>query len=309
MANAESGKTRLFFLDNLRVLLVTLVIVWHTAVTYGASGAWPYHEGPSDELTNLVFTVLNVTIGPFVLPLLFMIAGYFSVPAYDRKGFGSFLGGRVIRLGVPVLVYIGVFDPLVHYAIKVKTELYRASFGEYVVYHFSDYQRLGVGPMWFLEALLIFTVLYGLWRRLVKPGACRVEPTARVPGTAVTTAFALVLGVATFALRMWVPIDSPFTPLGMPLPLFPQYIAMFVIGVIAYPRNWFVNAPDAMGRLWLAITVAFIVLVFPALVVVGDAFGGGAMLFMGGVTWQSLALSVYEQFVCVGMTIGAGLVP
>ena len=27
------------------------------------------------------------------------------------------------------------------------------------------------------------------------------------------------------------------------------------------------------------------------------------MPFMGGVTWQSLALSVYEQFVCVGMII------
>ena len=84
MAKERTGARRLLFVDNLRILLVSLVVVWHTAVTYGASGAWPYHEGPPDGVANLVFTVLNVTIGPFVLPLFFMIAGYFTVPSYDR---------------------------------------------------------------------------------------------------------------------------------------------------------------------------------------------------------------------------------
>jgi hypothetical protein len=109
--------------------------------------------------------------------------------------------------------------------------------------------------------------------------------------------------MATFVLRIWVHVDSAFTPLGMPLPLFPQYIAMFAVGTVAYARNWLLNVPDSMGRQWLAIAVAFIVVVFPALAVLGDAFAGDAMPFMGGVTWQSLALSVYEQFVCVGMII------
>jgi glucan biosynthesis protein C len=305
MAKEGAGTRRLLFVDNLRILLVSLVIVWHTAVTYGASGAWPYHEGPPNDLANLVFTVLNVTVGPFVLPLFFMIAGYFAVPSYERKGFGPFVGERILRLGVPVLLYIAVLDPLIHYAIKLKTELYTGSLREYVMRHFEGCRRLGVGPMWFLEALLIFTLFYGLWRRIVKPEACQVEPRAGVPDTPAIVIFALTLGVATFVLRVWVPIDSALTPLGMPLPLFPQYVAMFVVGTVAYARNWLVNAPDSMGRQWLAIAVAFIAVVFPAIGILGDAFAGDATPFMGGITWQSLSLSVYEQFACVGMTIAA----
>jgi len=303
MARERTATRRLLFVDNLRILLVSLVIVWHTAVTYGASGAWPYHEGPPDDVADLVFTVLNVTIGPFVLPLFFMIAGYFAVRSYDRKGFGPFTRERIVRLGVPVLFYVVILDPLIHFAIKLKTGQYVGSLGEYVMRHFQGYRRLGVGPMWFLEALLILSLLYGLWRRIARPEACQVEPRGKVPGTSEIVVFALVLGVATFVLRVWVPIDSAFTPLGMPLPLFPQYVAMFAVGTLAHARNWLLNAPKAVGRQWLAIAVAFIVLVFPALAVLGDAFAEDAVPFMGGVTWQSLALSVYEQFVCVGMMI------
>ena len=37
-------KERLFFIDNMRIMLVSLVIVFHLAITYWAPGDWVYYE-------------------------------------------------------------------------------------------------------------------------------------------------------------------------------------------------------------------------------------------------------------------------
>jgi len=83
-------KPRLLYVDNLRTLLIIMVILWHMAVTYGAPGFWPYQESQPDELTAFVFTLFSAINGPYVLGFFFMIAGYFSPGVYDRKGPGKF---------------------------------------------------------------------------------------------------------------------------------------------------------------------------------------------------------------------------
>ena len=53
MQEGQTARRRLFFVDNLRTLLIIMVVVFHLAVTYGASGHWPYREGQPDDLTSL----------------------------------------------------------------------------------------------------------------------------------------------------------------------------------------------------------------------------------------------------------------
>lgn len=60
-------RPRLLYVDNLRTLLIIMVILWHMAVTYGAPGFWPYQESQPDESTALVFTLFSVINGPYVL--------------------------------------------------------------------------------------------------------------------------------------------------------------------------------------------------------------------------------------------------
>ena len=38
-------KARLFFVDNLRTLMIVLVIMQHLSVTYGGVGGWYYSDG------------------------------------------------------------------------------------------------------------------------------------------------------------------------------------------------------------------------------------------------------------------------
>jgi glucans biosynthesis protein C len=110
------------------------------------------------------------------------------------------------------------------------------------------------------------------------------------------------MAVATFAIRLWHPVGWSFAPLNLQFPFFVQYIALFVVGLIAYRRNWLANLADATGKRWLIAGVALILMFMPLALV------GGAMEsdepFKGGLYWQAMAYALWESLVCVSMCIG-----
>jgi fucose 4-O-acetylase-like acetyltransferase len=257
----SNKKPRLLYVDNLRTLLIIMVILWHMAVTYGAPGFWSYRESRPDELTELVFTLFSAINGPYVLGFFFMIAGYFTPGAYDRKGPGTFLKARIIRLGIPLLIYVYLIDPLIYYAMQVSGSgltIAFAAFWQFWKRHIGNYGRYGpgVGPMWFVELMLMFVVAYGLGRLAVGSvtGKSRNAEQSRgigMPGNWAIGIFALSLGVLIFVMRIWLPINSYYDPLGLPLAYVPQYIALFFVGVIAYRGDWFQRISVTTGKVWL----------------------------------------------------------
>ena len=112
--------------------------------------------------------------------------------------------------------------------------------------------------------------------------------------------FALALAVVTSIVRIWLPAGWNFELLNLQLGFFPQYIVLFVLGLIAYRNNWFLGISEATGRLWRNITIALIVL-FPVLIILGG--GEDPTLFFGGFHWQALVLALWEQFLCMAMII------
>ncbi len=78
-------KARLFFIDNLRVLMITLVIIQHLSVTYGGVGGWYYYDGEPDQISGIVLRKVQM----FHL-LKFAFTVVIAVPL-------SFALGNVIR--------------------------------------------------------------------------------------------------------------------------------------------------------------------------------------------------------------------
>jgi peptidoglycan/LPS O-acetylase OafA/YrhL len=300
---SKSQKIRLYFIDNLRILLIVLLVMHHLAITYGALGTWPYREGYPDDLTSIVFMVFTTVNQAFFLGLFFMISGYFTPGSYDRKGPWTFFKDRLIRLGIPLLFYILVIDPLIYYGISTRVHGSQMSFWQHYRALFQSYQGLGVGPLWFVEALLIFNLGYMLWRLLAKSAAKPAPAEGKTPGSIAIAVFAFLLGVVTFVVRIWLPTDWNFQLLGLPLPSFPQYIALFVIGIVASRQNWLQRLPDAMGKVWLWILLGLIFVLFPVVLVLGGALEGNVDAYEGGLHWQSFAYSFAEQFICMGMII------
>jgi peptidoglycan/LPS O-acetylase OafA/YrhL len=318
--STDSKRPRMYYVDNLRTLLIILVILWHVAVTYGAPGFWPYQESQADELTILVFTVFSVINNPYVLGFFFMIAGYFTPGSYDRRDSWTYFRERFVRLGIPLLIYMFLFDPLIYYAMRVNVWGFDGSFlkiwgpnwGFWLFWrdHISNYSwhGPGVGPLWFVELMLIFTFVYGLGRLVSRPTSSATRGTtgfgASDPPSNLTLAvFALLLGVVIFVMRIWLPINSYYEPLGLPMAYVPQYIALFFLGTIAYRGDWLQKISVATGRLWLITVLVFILVLFPILFVLSGALEGNTDAVTGGLTWQSFAFSIWEEFICVGMII------
>ena len=114
----SQGK-RLLFVDNLRILLICGVLVDHLSVTYGSIGSWMYRDPAAPDLfTGALLTTLNGILMACGMGIFFLLAGYFTPGSYDRKGGASFVRDRLIRLGIPWLVYALLLQPLVVYIAK-----------------------------------------------------------------------------------------------------------------------------------------------------------------------------------------------
>jgi hypothetical protein len=75
------------------------------------------------------------------------------------------------------------------------------------------------------------------------------------------------------------------------------------MGVIAYRGDWFQSISVATGKLWLRIVLFLILVLFPILFAFSGALEGNTDAVAGGLTWQSFAFSVWEEFICVSMII------
>src|SRR5580704_1617556 len=104
---APTRPARLIYIDNIRWVMIMLVLSMHAAVTYSGHGSWyvkeSAHLGVAQDLTFLTYQEL---LQSFFMGFLFFIAGYFIPGACDKKGPARFIRDRAYRLGLPSLLFI-----------------------------------------------------------------------------------------------------------------------------------------------------------------------------------------------------------
>ena len=194
---------RLSFIDNLRILLITLVFFNHLSIIYGSpSGSFfGYQDGQQGMPGAAVYVIYQVIVQAFFMGLLFLISGYFTPPAYDRKGAKRFLGDRLVRLGIPLLIFAAFIGPELDYVVAEAQGRFAGSFLAFLPRLVIGSGGPETGPLWFVLALLFFAVGYLAWRTYSpNPIRARQFPTNRA-----IFAFALLLGAATFAVRIVFP--------------------------------------------------------------------------------------------------------
>ena len=107
----------------------------------------------------------------------------------------------------------------------------------------------------------------------------------------------------TFLVRIWAPFGWLWEPIHLEPAHLPQYIAFFVIGIIAYRNNWFTLLTTSQARVWGWVALA-LVPGLPALAVAAGALEGRFDPDLaGGLTWLSLAYSLWEAFIGVALVI------
>lgn len=299
-ANAPAKATsRLLFVDNIRIFLTMLVIAHHLMVIYAGSGSWIYYDGRQDDITSALGGWFCAVNQAYFMGLFLFIAAYFVPGSYDRKGPSRFLVDRLIRLGIPLAFYSWGLRPLLLYlGTSPGSSLWRWYTHEY----FRDYGIIGGGPMWFIETLFVFSILYVFGRLLARPQREASEHPASFPGNGTIALLALLLGAASFLVRTVTPVNFTFAPLNLQFANFAQYIALFIAGLVAYRQDWLTALPDRVGKIWLGFAILLILLYAPMALLSGAT--EDATPFLGGWHWQSMVLAQWESFLCVSACIG-----
>jgi glucan biosynthesis protein C len=293
--------SRIYFLDNLKVLLAVLVILQHSAQPYGPGGGWWIAPDPNQNIIDyIVLGFLMVLNMSFFMGLFFMISAYFAPGSLDRKSPAKFLRDRLIKLGIPVPIFMFCVFPAMGYLLFDFGQPVINSYLNYLNI-FSPHYNLEFGHLWFLVMLLIFSAVYAAYWFVKSPSS---KPKRAFPGNAAIFAFVMTMALVSFAVRIWAPVNY-WVPLHLFEPFhLTQYILLFAAGIVAYREGWIDAIPKATARLWSKIAKLMIIL-FPVSIAMtnGMQFSGVLKMFSGGLTFASLIGSIWESFLCVGMCI------
>lgn len=302
---------RLYFLDNLRIGLTILVIAHHVGQAYGPTGgSWPIQESARAAVLGPFFTVNR----SFFMSLFFLISGYLMVMSYDRSGPGVFVKSRLLRLGVPLVLFFTLVIPLQQYLCHCRTgDLGDVSFWKYYTWHYfgageppagwegPPRPEMNFGHLWYVEHLLVLSLCYAglrlVWRR--SPGES--QTAAKPPGHLAILLFAFLLALASATIRVWYPIDKWIGFLGFIQVAFadvPRDLSFFILGAVAYRRGWFLGLSRETGRIWLLVGAAAAVLWY--------VFSLGGLWQVFHITREAMTIiyPVWEALLCCGMCIG-----
>jgi len=203
MKDQPNPKTssRVSYLDNLRIYLTALVIVHHSSIAFGGGGSWAVSDPSVDSITPIFLTFFTAVNQSYFMSGFFLLAGYFTPQSLEKKGPTSFLIDRLIRLGIPLLVYTTLIININQFLVQ--------SF--WLKIPFTWRFEYDPGHLWFLQALLLFGVIYTLYRifsdRDLSHKAIQFFPD-RFPSNRALIFTIVVLAVLTFGVRIFYPVGE-----------------------------------------------------------------------------------------------------
>jgi hypothetical protein len=221
----------------------------------------------------------------------FLVSGYLTPSSYDRKGWFDFTRDRLIRLGLPTLFFGFIIGPLTLAIARTRGWNFA---GEW--FDIMAEGRFVIGPMWFAYALLVFSLAYVAWRKLVpvKPG-----PRKAVPGHRAWILAALGVGAAALVIRQFVPVGEEV--LELQLGYFASYVFLFALGCIAERYSWLAELKRRHVLPWMIALVVAIPLL-PVALVVGDQIGQTD--FTTGFSFPAIFYAFWEPIVAWGIIAG-----
>jgi surface polysaccharide O-acyltransferase-like enzyme len=158
---------RKHWIDNLRWVTVLLVLFYHVIYFYnnkgvfggiGGFGTYPEYKQYQDVVMYILY--------PWFMPLLFLLAGVSARYALDRHSGKEWLKARTRKLLVPSTIGLFVFQWMTGYfntAVAAKTGAFDAMPG---VARYFLWAVSGIGPLWFIQDLWLFSLILLLVRGL-----------------------------------------------------------------------------------------------------------------------------------------------
>ena len=287
---------RELYIDRLRSVMTALVILHHTAITYGSAGGWFWRERqPDGSPTSFLLIVFCAINQAYFMGFFFLLAGYFTPASLERKGYTRFLGDRLLRLGLPLLAFILFLGPLTAAMVNA---FEGEGFWPAIVWIWNHHMMLN-GPLWFAQALLLFSFAYCGLRALAGPpltNALRIPK--HIPNGLLWLASALGMGFVALGIRQFVPTGVNI--FGLQFGYFATYIFLFAAGIAAWRYQWLEQLNWKSARVAIVAAIVALPAMPAAIAYVVATHSANLANFSGGLSWPAVLYALWEPFVALG---------
>ena len=292
---------RLYFIDNIRVFLTIMVVMFHFAIIYQGKVFFFYSEPSEDTLSNMLLAAFKMFNQIYFMGLFFFISGYFTPGSVKRKGAFNFIKERTINFSIPILLYIFILGPFTMIAMS-NLPVRWTDITATVTYsqYFTDktYETIWLGQIWFIIMLLLYNTIYALFHELRKKSEHN-PVNNKLPKFITIVLFTLCIAIGCYVVMIFIP--TPNTVVGFPSLFFlPQYIAFFAAGTMAGRGDWLRKIPDKYGIIGLITVVISTAILLPV-------FIGTAILqvpfIIGHGTFSSAVFALWSNIYAVGFSL------
>ncbi len=172
--------TRKHYIDNLRWMMLLILIPYHTAQAWNTWGEpnYIFFEG------NRWISSIIVFFSPYFMPLLFVLAGISAKFSLQKRTSKEYLAERVKRLLVPFLFGTIAFMPVMSYIGDKFNYSYSEGFLKHYAVFFTKLTDwtgadggFSVGQFWFLLYLFIISIVSAGIAALLKKAGSKSEIT------------------------------------------------------------------------------------------------------------------------------------
>jgi surface polysaccharide O-acyltransferase-like enzyme len=294
---------KIFYIDNLKVGLITLVVLQHALITYGVEGGWYYAQKTTHSGAIIPMTLLAIISQSFFMGFFFFLSAYFIPGSYNKKGAARFVKDRLLRLGIPLVFSSFILSPVLIYLVYYFGEGHHITFIRFLG-GFHDWIDFGV--LWFVAALLLFTFGYVLWRIVRKK--YRSKPLT-APSSRMILWFAAVVGIISFSVRILFPVGWILNPVGFQLAYFSQYVALFLAIIFVLekvtktPQAWLIGGlhwQQLLYAVWEQLT-GFSIIV--ALLAFGKKLWNKSSSLMGKLSRNAFAVYIFHPLVLIALAL------
>ena len=252
-----STNKRVLFFDQIRALMIALVIAIHVvplAFTSGWIGVRVPTTGSPDAFFVVAGSFFAYFCNTFFMCMLFLISGYFVPRSVHKKGIARYLKDRLLRIGVPFLV--GLL--LINNASVLLGRLSPSSPLAELSWNTLPFNS--VMALWFLVVLFIFDLLYCTWVSL-RGNRFSVDASVPTPQLHSWIISAFVLGILEVVMLgqkdLWVAlVRSPLNGLGAQGMHIFTYAFLFFLGCKASFHQWLERLDSHLVVRWFRFSLA-----------------------------------------------------
>lgn len=252
---------RIHWMDNLRTIIILLVVLYHVGGVYESAGLWGWFWIVDDPNTITWVGFVGIMFDIMVMPIMFFVSGYLTPASLKSKSSWEFVKGKIKRLMIPWVIAVFTLIPLYKVIFLYSRGLPQEHWSTY--FHITNPNSQNW--LWFLPVLFAFDMLYILLSKMnIKVSNISLKwavVSIFLIGLAYSFTIGGILGFRSWTLTPLIDFENERLLL---------YFMVFLLGVLCFQQNIFAEKPKRKmlynivnGIAWIPVTLHIFARVWP----------------------------------------------